>query len=63
MDKLRKAFEEVGRKGPYISLDQLGDPTYLIWSKNTSSTFDKNRVELECFPEELEIWKDLKWIN
>jgi len=27
IDKLRKAFEEVGRKGPYNSLDQMGDPT------------------------------------
>ena len=27
VDKLRKGFEEVGRKGPYSSLDQMGDPT------------------------------------
>ena len=26
-DKLRKGFEEVGRKGPYNAIDQLGDPT------------------------------------
>ena len=27
VDKLRKAFEVVGRKGPYNSLDQLGNST------------------------------------
>ena len=27
VDKLRKGFEEVGRKGPYNVVDQLGDPT------------------------------------
>ena len=27
VDKLRKGFEEVGRKGPYSLIDQMGDPT------------------------------------
>jgi hypothetical protein len=27
IDKLRKAFEDVGRKGPYDPVTQLGDPT------------------------------------
>ena len=27
VDKLRRGFEEVGRKGPYSPLDQMGDPT------------------------------------
>ena len=27
VDKLRKAFEEVGRKGPFNSVEQTGDPT------------------------------------
>ena len=27
IDKLRKAFEDVGRTGPYDSITQLGDPT------------------------------------
>ena len=30
VDKLRKGFEEVGRKGPYNPLDQMGDPTRSI---------------------------------
>ena len=30
VDKLRKGFEEVGRKGPYSPLDQMGDPTRSI---------------------------------
>ena len=30
VDKLRKGFEEVGRKGPYSPIDQMGDPTRCI---------------------------------
>ena len=33
VDKLRKAFEEVGRKGPYSPIDQMGDPTRSILVK------------------------------
>ena len=40
VDKLRKAFEDVGRKGPYDPITQLGDPTcglhthkYLIFKR------------------------------
>ena len=33
VDKLRKGFEEVGRKGPYSSMDQMGDPTRSILVK------------------------------
>ena len=30
VDKLRKGFEEVGRKGPYSPVYQMGDPTLSI---------------------------------
>jgi len=30
VDKLRKGFEEVGRKGPFSPVDQMGDPTRSI---------------------------------
>ena len=30
VDKLRKGFEEVGRKGPYSPIDQMGNPSRSI---------------------------------
>ena len=31
VDKLRKGFEEVGRKGPYSPVDQMGTLLVLSW--------------------------------
>ena len=59
VDKLRKAFEEVGRKGPYNSLDQMGDPTrsnlvkeYIIYirqEQGKAGVFPKGARNMERF--------------
>ena len=60
VDKLRKAFEEVGRKGPYNSLDQMGDPTrsnlvkeYIIYirqeQQGKAGVFPKGARNMERF--------------
>jgi hypothetical protein len=59
IDKLRKAFEEVGRKGPYCSSDQMGDPTrssivkeYIIYirqEQGKAGVFPKGARTMERF--------------
>jgi len=59
VDKLRKGFEEVGRKGPYSSMDQMGDPTQSILVKQyltfvrqeqgKSGVFSKGARNMERF--------------
>ena len=61
VDKLRKRFEEVGRKGPYSPLDQMGILHVLIWSENISLLSGKNKGRQECSLGERRTWRDLRW--
>ena len=50
IDKLRKAFEEVGRKGPYNSLDQMGDPTRSVVVKEYIMYIRQEQGKAGVFP-------------
>ena len=63
IDKLRKAFEDVGRTGPYDSITQLGDPTrvsivreYMLYKRQ-----EQGMSGLEA--EKLDIFQRKKWIR
>ena len=50
VDKLRKAFEEVGRKGPYSPIDQMGDPTCSILVKEYITFIRQEQGKSGVFP-------------
>ena len=63
VDKLRKGFEEVGRKGPYSPVDQMGDPTRSILVREYITFIRQEQGKSGVFSKGARTWKDLKWTD
>ena len=63
IDKLRKGFEEVGKKGPYDPITHLEDPTRAKKSVNIWLLKEESRVCVESYQNRLSTYLNLKWTN
>jgi len=68
VQKLRKGFEEVGRRGPFIPATMEGDPTnkeilpILHWLTSILLSNTENRVKQAFLLKVLELCIGSKWI-